>query len=58
MKIMGIVQDKICHLLKEIKGICEAEGIRYYLGGWTALSAWCQGSCNEDMLLGHVMIHA
>lgn len=58
MKIMGIVQDKICQLLKEIKGICEAEGIRYYLGGWTALSAWCQGSCNEDMLLGHVMIHA
>lgn len=58
MKIMGIVQDKICQLLKEIKGICEAEGIRYYLGGWTALSAYCQGNCNDDMLLGHVMIYA
>lgn len=58
MKIMGNVQDKICQLLKEIKGICEAEGIRYYLGGWTALSAYCQGNCNEDMFLGHVMIHA
>lgn len=55
---MGNVQDKICQLLKEIKEICETEGIRYYLGGWTALTAYCQGSCNEDMLLGHVMIHA
>lgn len=54
---MKNVQDKICQLLNEIKEICEAEGIRYYLGGWTALSAFCQNKCNEDMLLGHVMIY-
>lgn len=55
---MENVQDIICQLLKEIKEICESEKIRYYLGGWTALSAYCQKQCSEDMLLGHMMIHA
>lgn len=58
MKIMGNIQDKICQLLKEIRDICREEDIRYYLGGWTALTAYCKGYCEEDMLLGHMMIWA